>query len=212
VRGSIFVRLGSETHIISAAAGGRHDVSGGAATGGLVIKVDKGKRHNWGRAQYHLFQRYRGVPKDRMPEDIDEEVVVEEWTDPVDMQKALFFWNLNGVILGPKSTSIQQSSIQRVLKMVLGGYWISLQLFMVFWELDNFPVFFDVAAIGGWKGDSWIAKRLGWPLEAVSTYAVLFLASCVGKVVGLEAVSEGRTPDALWRALVRDNQQLDKNK
>jgi hypothetical protein len=60
VQGSIFVRLGSDTQIISAVAGGRHDMGGGLATGGLVIKVDKGMRHNWGRAQHHLFQRYCG--------------------------------------------------------------------------------------------------------------------------------------------------------
>jgi hypothetical protein len=83
---------------------------------------------------------------------------------------------------------------------------------MVFWELDNFPVFFDVAAVAGWKGDSWIAKRIGWPLEALVTYSALFLASCLGRVAGLEAVNEGQTPVALWRAWVRDNQQLDKNK
>jgi hypothetical protein len=212
VRGSIFVRIGSDTQIISAVAGGRHDMGGGLATGGLVIKVDKGMRHNWGRAQHHLFQRYRGVPKDIMPKDVDDEVIVEEWTDPVDMQKALFFWNLNGIILDPKSGSAHQSGMQKLLRAVLEGYWISLQLFMVFWELDNFPVFFDVAAVAGWKGDSWIVKRIGWPLDAFVTYSVLFLASCVGNVVGMEAVSEGRTPDALWAAWVGDNDLLDKNK
>jgi hypothetical protein len=58
------------------------------------------------------------------PEAADEDVVVEEWTEPVDVSKLLFFWNINGIVLTP-STPLPQ--MQKVVRWVLGGHWIAFQ-------------------------------------------------------------------------------------
>jgi hypothetical protein len=66
-------------------------------------------------------------------------VVVEEWTDPADLGKPLFFWNLNGVVTAPANVSL--ATPQRLVRKVLGTWWIPFQLFVIFWDLDNWPVF-----------------------------------------------------------------------
>ncbi|KAF2193498.1 hypothetical protein K469DRAFT_712260 [Zopfia rhizophila CBS 207.26] len=196
LHGSIYLRLNNEVKILSA---------GDAEEGGdVTVRVDKGVRHNWGRAQQHLQRVELGVPLHRMkpsPRELDEEVVVEEWTEPRDGEKALFFWNLNNLLLYPDKAPDPRPG--RVLRRALGKWWMSLQLFIIFLELDNLPVLLDLGSFFGeqFEGQEWI-QGIGMWFAHVGEWAltgfVLLFAGFVGRLVGLQAVSEGRTPKELW--------------
>ncbi|RMZ74665.1 Cupin -type [Pyrenophora seminiperda CCB06] len=185
LKGSIFVYLDGEVQILSAKAGGLVCLGGhGDGKSGLQLTVEKYARHEWGRAKEYLAPRISGGKvSSSWPEDIDDDVVVEEWTDPVDIGKALFFWNLNGIILTPNSAKL--SPLERLARYLLGDYWISFQLFSVFWCLDNWPVFFSLK---GGLGEQGI------------TMAVLGFMRLVGWIIGVKAVESRRTPWKLWKA------------
>lgn len=220
-RGCIFVQLNDQTHLISAAAGGIWQRAGSIAPG-LTIKVDRRVRHNWGRAQQYLRRRQIGARKESFPPDLDEEVIVEEWTSPCDISKPLFFWNLNGIIQsnalllseanqeqgsgGVPATlneALPLSRAQKTLKSLLGAWWIDFQLCVVFWELDNYPVLISLPVDAIWS-KSQVVDKISSAFECAVTYMVLLLASLVGHAVGIVAVNENRTPKELWRAWQKD--------
>lgn len=100
---------------------------------------------------------------------------MKEWTDPADGQKEVFFRNLSSVILdctkdGPPSE-----------------WWLTWQLFVVFWGLDNYPVFVALAWL------PFIGRMLEWAL----THIVLFAAVLAGKLVGLKSAYGEYTPSKL---------------
>ncbi|KAF2706242.1 hypothetical protein K504DRAFT_459545 [Pleomassaria siparia CBS 279.74] len=208
VRGAIFVTLGTRTSIhrasSSSSSSSSPSPSSSAAGHGrnvvVVVRVDAGVRHNWGRAEEYLRtkrsmdvdvnEKSEKSEKSEGIEELADHVVVEEWTLPCSMSKPLFFWNLNGVIITSSSPS---SCPKRALQYLLGTYWTSFQLFIIFHALDNYPVF-----VGFEPGFG----RLGRRLEFALTWTVLWACSLVGRVVGVEAVSEERTPRSLWEAWV----------
>jgi hypothetical protein len=196
VKGAIFVRLGNRTKLISAAAGGTW-IFRSPAEGGLTVTVEKGVRHNWGRAQKYLHRRYIGVPSDRFPPDLTDDVVVEEWTDPVDIGKALFFWNLNGVINAPVPDPSLEPSLQRLVRRGLGGWWIPFQLFVIFWHLDNFPVFWELVYTEE-QDPPWAVTKVEEAWEYVSTYSIMWVVSLIARMASVEAVTKERTPNNLW--------------
>lgn len=186
----------------------------------MILTVPKYARHDWGRAEWYLqqhpdFARTLDGSKDLEGLDLQEEVIVEEWTDPVDMEKALFFWNLNGVIqpltiATTTAASPRPSMRQSIAKWLIGSYWVDFQLFVIFWHLDNFPVLFEVVSLEKWTGMGviWLlVERLEYAMEYVVTYGVLFVASLVGRVVGVKAVEERRTPRALWDAWSKEGKK-----
>src|SRR3569833_1693745 len=125
IRGRVHGRLGEDERIIDAA-----DDRG---AGPPDIKVDRGVWHEWSRAE---------------PDGPDDVVVIEK-TDPADNEKAVFFWNLNGVILeAVRSADAPAAMWHRFLPPRLKGLlldlWISLNLFIIFHHLDNFPVFLNL--------------------------------------------------------------------
>jgi hypothetical protein len=125
------------------------------------------------------------------PEDCDEEVVVEEWTDPSDLSKPLFFWNLNGIITASEDPGLPL--IHRAIQGVSKDWWMTLQLFMIFCELDNWPIFVTVQY-------PWPVSVFGDGVEIVMSFVVLFVARVVGLALGLQAVRGSRTPEGLWQA------------
>jgi hypothetical protein len=198
LKGSIHVSLDGECKILSVAAGGEIDVrTGKLKREGLVVEVPKGARHEWMRAEaWYDGRRPRfGV----RPTDARGEVVVEEWVEPGGLGKPLFFWNLNGIIMAPKDSEL--SGPQKVLRWLLGGWWIPFQLFVVFWELDNWPVFVSL------RGSSWPEPRIRryaeGRLECSMTFVVLFAAKVLGWLFSIRAVEQRRTPDKLWEAYKR---------
>lgn len=199
VQGSIFVKLDGETTVLSAKAGGQVSIrTGRLIKSGLEIEIPKYMRHNWGRADHYLTSR-RTLPagvRVHRPKDTDEEAVVEEWTDPSDITKLLFFWNLNGVITSPPVTL---SGMQTVAKTILGGWWVPFQLFIIFWDLDNWPIFLNMEH----TSEPFLPKGIGMRLERwvdhIATYIVLSIAKALGCILDMKAVKQERTPDELWK-------------
>jgi hypothetical protein len=166
VKGSIRVRLGDERIILSAADGHQPEV-----------KVPRFAWHEWQRAE---------------PD--GEDVVVVERTDPDEGDKALFFWNLNGVILSAPSllrdptTLISRSPA--FLRGKLLDLYITLSLFVIFHSLDNFPVVIDVPSLVP-TGARF--RALG-AADGIITHVLLSVSSALGWVIGLKPVRREFTP------------------
>ncbi|KAJ4350941.1 hypothetical protein N0V95_004279 [Ascochyta clinopodiicola] len=208
VKGAIFVELNGTTKRFSALAGGEIENLGQVVCKGLVVEVPRYTRHNWGRLEHYLNIEGKSQMKCPRPEDWVEDVVVEEWTDPSDISKSLFFWNLNGIITAPSDTVL--SSRQRIAKYVLGDWWIDIQLFVVFCELDNWPILVNLRNLWPSGVASPRALWMNDRAEAVTSFVVLFFAKVVGIFLGLRAVEQRRTPTALWETYcksARDVQQ-----
>lgn len=202
VKGSIFVELDGEVKILSAAAGGEVSPSTGELLKkGLVVVVNRYVRHNWGRANEY-WQNRRLSQRIIKPDDADETVLVEEWTDPSDIAKPLFFWNLNGVITAPLGTRLPH--FQALTRLILGSWWISFQLFVIFWDLDNWPVFIT---LGLRSPPGSIVSRLERMTEYTATLLLLFSAKALGQLLGVSSVVQSRTPDDLWEAYKRNGRK-----
>ncbi|KAJ4381507.1 hypothetical protein N0V86_002867 [Didymella sp. IMI 355093] len=202
VKGAIFVELNGKIKLISALAGGEVDAAGQLVQPGLVVEVYRYAIHNWGRLEhYNDSARFSGRKlheQEILPEDWTEEVVVEEWTDPSDIAKPLFFWNLNGIITMPDDSILPKR--QMIAKTFLGKLWVELQLFVVFWELDNCPVF-NVFQNVLPAHDSYLrVLRVLDAAEMLVSYVILGLAKLFGLLLDLKAVEERRTPNGLWEA------------
>jgi hypothetical protein len=162
-----------------------------------VIEVPRYARHEWMRASAWYSRRVMHVCGGKpaipvRPEDVDDEVVVEEWTDPSDLGKPLFFWNLNGVVTAPEDSTLPVA--QRGLRWMLGRWWVPFQLYVIFWDMDNWPV---------WRGTPRVYESMEKPLEHVVTFLVLFVAKILGWLVGVRAVEQRRTPPELWEQYSR---------
>ncbi|KAM0542215.1 hypothetical protein ACHAPJ_012907 [Fusarium lateritium] len=168
IKGTIRVRLGDSNHVIKATDEAQPE-----------IKVDRYVWHEWQRAA---------------PD--GEEVVVIERTEPNDNEKALFFWNLNGVILNaPKLLEDPSSLVSRLPSRLQGlflDFWIPLNLFVIFRSLDNIPVFLN--APGLFQTSNNRLRGLMQALDRVVSHFVLLLASWIGWVLGLQPVQSRYTP------------------
>ncbi|KAM0804778.1 hypothetical protein BDR22DRAFT_549408 [Usnea florida] len=114
-----------------------------------------------------------------------EDLIAEEWTDPTDGQKEMFFRNLFSTASEPQYASDVSW---------LGDLWKTLQIMCVMWEMDNYLVLVD---FGGWRG--------GWRelVEAAFTYVVMGCMMALGRLCGCRAVSEEYTPKHLiqrWKS------------
>jgi len=185
IRGRVHVRLGDDERIIDAA-----DDRG---AGPPEIKVDRGVWHEWSRAE---------------PDGPDDVVVIEK-TDPADNEKAVFFWNLNGVILEAVRSADDPAAMWHRflpprLKGLLLDLWISLNLFIIFHHLDNFPVFLNLrgSAIrcGPDLTQRFAPDRILNALDMLCSHLVLMAASWVGWAVGLEPVRRKFTPASPYHA------------
>lgn len=137
-----------------------------------IIVIPRFTRHEWHRAD--AGQPHPGTTDSESQPAID--LIVREWTDPIDGQKEIFYRNLNSVILDATGTG------------PLNKFWVTLQLFMIFAVLDNYPVLY-----------SWPQSLpfLASAFESAVTHVVLFLATFVGSVFGLMAVYDEYTPRSL---------------
>jgi len=136
------------------------------AEDGIVV-VPRFARHEWQRADdVHSYN--------------DVNLIVREWTDPIDGQKEIFFRNLNSAILDASATG------------PLSEFWLTLQLFMISAALDNYPVL--------WSGPKSL-RFVGREIEWVVTHVVLFVAVVLGRALGLRAVWDEYTPVSLLRQI-----------
>ncbi|ORX95545.1 hypothetical protein BCR34DRAFT_498364 [Clohesyomyces aquaticus] len=181
IRGAIFVNLETSTKILSRSTENAEEE--------IVVEILPYMRHEW----------------DLLPGE-DYDAVVEEWTVPQSISKPLFFWNICGILHPTTATTMKRvrelPARQKFVKRVIGDdNWMTLQLFVVFWKLDNWPVLVDICAtpselhLGQTAG---VAVQHG--IEYAWTVFVLMVAAIIGWMIGLEAVSEDRTPRDLWEA------------
>ncbi|KAI9745652.1 MAG: hypothetical protein M1818_001186 [Claussenomyces sp. TS43310] len=126
-----------------------------------IVTVPRFARHEWQRAG-------------------DEEAVVEEWTDPGDGQKEIFFRNINGVILDCTKSGPPNE------------FWLSWQLFVIFHKMDNYPVVWSVSS-------GLLSRTIEW----VVTHLLLWLAATAGRLIGLESRYEEYTPIDLMQKKLR---------
>ena len=152
-----------------------------------VARVPRHARHEWMRfdrparlvsgGQREVQEAYlRDHGKEEIERLKGEDVIAEEWTDPADGQKEIFFRNIFSTLLEPQ----YGPNVSR-----LGELWRTLQIMCVMWELDNYLVLVD---LGGRRG--------GWRalIEAAFTFAVMGSMMILGRLCGCRAVSEEYTP------------------
>ena len=134
--------------------------------------LDKGHRE----AQEAFFREHGKAELENLK---GQDLIAEEWTDPADGQKEIFFRNTFSTLLEPQYKS-EVSSLGELRRM--------LQIMCVMWELDNYLVIVD---FGGWRG--------GWrsQVEAAFTYTVMGCLMMLGRLCGCKAVSEEYTPKHL---------------
>ncbi|KAF5570503.1 hypothetical protein FPHYL_1179 [Fusarium phyllophilum] len=174
VKGTIRVRLGDTRQVISATEGNQPE-----------IKVPRYVWHEWQRAALE-----------------GEEVVVIERTDPDDNDKAIFFWNINGVILNsPKMLSDETSVLSRLPSRLQGLFldsWIPLNLFIIFRSLDNIPVFLNAPDLS--RVSDKRLRSLLQNIDVVVSHLILLGVSWAGLVLGLQPVQQKYTPDDAYAA------------
>ncbi|KAK1237325.1 hypothetical protein MKX08_002950 [Trichoderma sp. CBMAI-0020] len=167
IKGSIKVRLDDTEQVLTAS----HDNQ-------PEVRVERYAWHEWQRAE---------------PE--GEEVVVVERTDPADGEKAIFFWNLNGVILNAGrvlSTNVPGFSFfPASIKDLFIDFWIRLNLFIIFHSLDNVPVILSTSKYWGGKR---LRAKSGLSADWFVSHLLLLLASWIGRLFGLQAVRAEYTP------------------
>ncbi|CEJ93008.1 hypothetical protein VHEMI08628 [[Torrubiella] hemipterigena] len=177
LHGSIRLRLGSadDERIVTAAPGHQPQ-----------IKIERNQWHEWRRAS---------------PD--GDEVVVSETTDPADGQKAIFFWNLNGVLLNvPRIAGDSKTFIGKcpaAFQAALVDFWITLNLYVIFHYLDNIPVLFQFSP--SFNLLDWVASRL-----------ILFLAAQLGWLMNARPVRLKYTPAKEYAEWMRTTQSGKSNK
>ena len=137
------------------------------------ITVPKFARHEWRRPRRDEYPH---------PEAADVELVVREWTDPADGQKEIFFRNLNSVIIdtmGPGRDGM------------IDELWLTLQLFVIFYRLDNYPVLWNMKRPG----------KINFVLQRISAHCLLWFAMVAGKVLGAREAYDEYTPRELIKKL-----------
>ncbi|RGP67317.1 hypothetical protein FSPOR_6076 [Fusarium sporotrichioides] len=167
MKGSIWVQLGDTKETFTVNEGQK-----------MEIQVPRYTWHEWGRSRMD-----------------DEDVEVIERTDPADGDKAIFFWNLNGVILNAPKNLTDSWIISRLPSRLQGLFldlWIPLNLFVIFRYLDNVPVFLNAPKLVPVSNDT--VKALLRNIDMVVSHLVLWIASCAGGVLGLKPVQARYTP------------------
>lgn len=136
------VTIGNRTLILQSSDASEGDTDVG------VLEIPRGARHEWIRfdrdpallsAQQREVQRswLKGAGEEEVERLRKKDLIVEEWTDPADGQKEVFFRNLFGTLLEPAFEGMWAGEWRRWL-------WI----WVVQWEGDNFLVVVDFG--GGW--------------------------------------------------------------
>ena len=112
-----------------------------------VIRVEQFQIHEWKRAN------------DDGNEHEAEDLVVEEWTEPADGQKEVFFRNLNSVIVDQETEKPWGLPVD---------WWVEWQILAIGSGADNYPAF-------GGRGAT----------TRLLSHVVLFLATTIGALFGV---------------------------
>ena len=120
----------------------------------------------------HEWSRVHTLEETDFGHEFADNLIVEEWTDPADGLKDIFFRNLNGVFFDETKGGTSHPRSQ---------WWLTLQLWVIFHGLDNWPVLLD--------GPLWFR----W----VITHTALRTPVTLGKIWRLTPTYEEYTPDYL---------------
>lgn len=187
IKGSAQVTLDNQVRTIS------------ASDSETEVRVDRNVWHEWRRADI---------------ED-NEDVVVVERTDPEDGEKAVFFWNLNGVILKAQGLACPPY-MPKLLHGLLVDTWVTLSLFAIFRVLDNVPVFVNILQAFSKRGFVFAEKTLGHTalraVDVVISRILLLLASAISLLFGIRAVREEFTPDKVRQNWVASKTEQGRSK
>lgn len=169
-KGCISVTLGSQTRTITAAD--------------TEIRIDPYVWHSWQRSNI-------SIDEDK------QDVVVEERTEPEDSEKAVFFWNLNGVLLHER-VACPPYMWKRAHGWLVDA-WVLLHLLALFHALDNVPVFINILEAFAKRGFVFPEGTLGhvW-LSSVDrgiSRVVLFVGVWFAWALGIRPVNAARTPE-----------------
>ncbi|KKY30472.1 hypothetical protein UCDDA912_g09603 [Diaporthe ampelina] len=186
IKGSVQVSLDSQVHTIS------------ATDAETEVRIDRNVWHEWRRADIEG----------------DEDVVVVERTDPEDGEKAIFFWNLNGVILKAQGLTCPPY-MPKLLHGILLEAWVTLSVFSIFHGLDNIPVFVNVLQSFSKRGFVFTDKTLGHTVlrgvDFIISHVLLLLASGISVLFGIRAVRGEFTPASArqsWKASKAERRRL----
>lgn len=173
VKGTIQLVLGNQVHTVSA-----RDAT-------TEVRVDRNTWHEWRRSEVAH----------------GDEVVVIERTEPDDGQKAVFFWNLNGVIVKAQRLACPPY-MSKLLHRWLLDLWVTLNLFTIFSALDNIPVFLNVPAAFSKRGFTFKDNTLGHILlrtaDRFASHLVLSVVSWIAWGIGIHSLRREFTPDDVW--------------
>ncbi|KAF2233419.1 hypothetical protein EV356DRAFT_448497 [Viridothelium virens] len=197
VQGAVQVFLEGRTQIVRAQKSSPASGQGDRVT----VRIPRYALHEWKRVVLTP-----GIDESDSVDDADrEDAIVVERTDPRDIEKSIFFWNLNGAILLAESSralykvseerraSVVVSAVSSKLRLAILDIWLNLSLMIIFRELDNFPVLVNGHFPFQWSG---IGKRL----NLVITHITLELARVAGVLCGIRSVRKEFTPPQLWEA------------
>ncbi|KAG4427174.1 hypothetical protein IFR05_017343, partial [Cadophora sp. M221] len=151
ISGAALITLNNSTHIYTSSEG--------------ILTIPRYAKHEWQRASraqalgYNFFfhdsdSSSAGELEICTPQELDDELVVREWTQPSDGQKEIFFRNLSGIISYSSSTRKWYSD-----------WYVMLQLWILFAAMDNWPVFLQVGNVplfGGWMERLGVARVVEW--------------------------------------------------
>ncbi|PVH85722.1 hypothetical protein DL98DRAFT_650684 [Cadophora sp. DSE1049] len=177
--GAALITLNHVTRIYTAADG--------------VVTVPRYARHEWQRASrvgelgldFGLSSSAASssgvqTQNSRLEMLVEQDLIVREWTSPTDGQKEIFFRNLSGII----AHAIEHKHTD---------WYLTLQLWVLFAKLDNWPVLFQASNIPvvGW----WLERlSLGRVLEWVICHVLLWGAVVIGRVLGIKGTWMEYTP------------------
>ncbi|KAK0512616.1 hypothetical protein JMJ35_004633 [Cladonia borealis] len=179
ISGAALITLSNQTKVYTAEDG--------------IAVIPRYARHEWMRFDRpaHLLSKSQRKGQEKWMEEHGEDVieklrgmdlVAEEWTDPGDGEKEVFFRNI--------LSTLKESQWRE-------GWWgvvlMLLQIMLVMWELDNPVVLLDLGGPG--DGDGWRGA-----VETAVTYAFMWSVAMMGKALGLKAVNEEYTPKYLLKA------------
>lgn len=109
------------------------------------------------------------------------DLLVQEWTEPRDDEKEIFFRNLAGVVNEPVPQRLKTWAGE-VIAGWIWGFWVMVQVFLIFGVWDNYPAIFG----GKWGG-----------VERKAVRGLCWGAGLLGGLVGYKGVSKEYMPVGL---------------
>ena len=144
-----------------------------------ILKIERGVVHEVKRAPVQYLDPEKEAEKGGrelwggLGAEVEEEEVltIQEWTDPADGEKEIFFRNLNSAVLDGEKTL--------PTTLIPLEWWVQWQVLVIAARWDNYPVIFSAGNDG---------------TSRMVTSIVLKVLAMVGLIFGLKAIYPEYTP------------------